>query len=178
VILNAMRALRPVPAAGRLAPAEAALTRRFQEEHEAVRGDIEELRGVADSLDFTAAGEAMTPVRRAYRMLVEEIAPHEQAEERELYPALDRMLGSPGATATMSRAHAEIAHQIRRLGQLLDDIGNEPPDEVDIADLRGFLYGLYAILKLHTTQEDESYLSLAGELPVQHSKARSGSRNS
>ena len=31
---------------------------------------------------------------------------------------------------------------------------------MDIADLRGLLYGLYAILGLHTAQEDESYVSL------------------
>jgi hypothetical protein len=47
-------------------------------------------------------------------MLAEEIGPHEQAEERELYPAMDRRLGAPEATATMSRGHAEIAHQVRR----------------------------------------------------------------
>jgi hypothetical protein len=63
----------------------------------------------------------------------------------------------------MSRAHAEIAHQIRRLGQLLDDIGAGPPDEVDIADLHSLLYGLHAILRLHTAQEDESYLSLGDD---------------
>ena len=63
----------------------------------------------------------------------------------------------------MSRAHAEIAHQIRRLGQLLDDIGAGPPDEVDLADLRALLYGLHAILRLHTAQEDESYLSLGDD---------------
>jgi len=28
-------------------------------------------------------------------------------------------------------------------------------------DLRGILYGLHAILRLHTVQEDETYLSLA-----------------
>lgn len=30
----------------------------------------------------------------------------------------------------------------------------------DLADLRALLYGLHAILRLHTAQEDESYLSL------------------
>ena len=63
----------------------------------------------------------------------------------------------------MSRGHAEIARQIRRLGQLIDDIGDRPPDDADLADLRGLLYGLHAILRLHTAQEDESYLSLASE---------------
>jgi len=105
----------------------------------------------------------MGQVRRVHRLLVSEVSPHEDAEERELYPALDRLFGGTDATATMSRAHAEIAHQIRRLGQLLDDIGAGPPDEVDLADLRALLYGLQAILRLHTAQEDESFLSLGDD---------------
>jgi heavy metal translocating P-type ATPase len=163
VILNALRALRPPRAARRMTPADAALTRRFQGEHEVIRADIEELRATADSLGFTAPDEAMPRVRHAYGLLIDEIGPHEQAEERELYPALDRMLGSPEVTTTMSRGHAEIARQARRLGQLIDDIGSEPPDDADLADLRALLYGLHAILRLHTTQEDESYLSLASD---------------
>jgi hypothetical protein len=82
---------------------------------------------------------------------------------------MDRLLGSQ-ATATMSRTHTEIAHQTRRLGQLIDDIGASPPDAADLADLRALLYGLHAILSLHTAQEDENYLSLgdsqATPLPV------------
>jgi len=163
VILNALRALRPPRAARRMTPADAALTRRFQGEHEVIRADIEELRATADSLGFTTPDEAMARVRHACRLLIDEIGPHEQAEERELYPALDRMLGSPEVTTTMSRGHAEIARQARRLGQLIDDIGSGPPDDADLADLRALLYGLHAILRLHTTQEDESYLSLASE---------------
>jgi hypothetical protein len=61
----------------------------------------------------------------------------------------------------MSRGHVEIAHQIRRLGQILDDIGAEGPDDDDIVELRRLLYGLHAILRLHTVQEEESYLSLS-----------------
>jgi iron-sulfur cluster repair protein YtfE (RIC family) len=148
VILNALRALQPGRAASRMTAADAALTCRFQGEHEVIRADIEELRATADSLGFTTPDEAMARIRRAYRMLAEEIGPHEQAEERELYPALDRMLGSPEVTTTMSRGHAEIAHQARRLGQLIDDIGSEPPDDADLADLRALLYGLHAILRL------------------------------
>ena len=92
---------------------------------------------------------------------------------------MDRVLGGHQATATMSRAHAEITHQIRRLGQLIDDIGPGQPDEADIADLRGLLYGLHAILRLHTAQEDESYLSLAddaGAAPADHHRALAGAR--
>jgi hypothetical protein len=70
--------------------------------------------------------------------------------------------GALGAdpTATMSKAHAEIAYQVARL---IADIGDRTPDEADLGDLRGTLYGLHAILRLHTAQEDEAYLSLGDD---------------
>ena len=158
VILNALRALRPGGDRARLATEDAALTRRFRDEHEAIRAAIDQLRTAADSLGLSSPAEVMALLQRVRRLLVEQIEPHEQAEESELYPALDRLLGGTEPTAAMSRAHAEIAHQIRRLGQLIDDIGDGEPDDADLADLRGMLYGLHAILRLHTAQEDESYL--------------------
>ncbi len=157
VILNALRALRPPAPDVRVTPAYTALTRRFRTEHRAIRADIDQLRATADTLD---APGAMTRVRQAYRMLTGEVWPHEAAEEAELYPSLNRLLGGADPTAPMSRAHAEIAYQIARLGRLIDDIGDRAPDEEDLIDLRGVLYGLHAILRLHTVQEDETYLSL------------------
>src|SRR5215472_14742686 len=163
VILNALRALRPGRRLTRLRDSDATLTRRFQEEHEAIRFSIGQVRAAADALASAPAATAMNQARHAHKLLTSQIGPHEQAEEYELYPAMNRLLGGSAATATMSRAHAEIAHQIRRLGQLIADIGADPPDEVDTADLRSLLYGLHAILLLHTTQEDESYLSLSDD---------------
>ena len=92
--------------------------------------------------------EAMAGVKQAHQLLVNEIGPHEKAEQEQLYPVMDRLLGSSHATAAMSRTHAEIAHQTRRLGQLIDDIGTTEPDAADMADLRALLYGLHAILSL------------------------------
>ena len=166
VILNALRALHPATAGIRLADEDAALTRRFQAEHESIRASIGQLRTAADALGSAPPASAMQQVRRVNELLTGQIGPHEKAEEQELYPALDRLFGSSDVTATMSRAHAEIAHQIRRLGQLLDDIGPGEPDDMDLADLRSLLYGLHAILRLHTAQEDESYLSLGEEAPA------------
>jgi hypothetical protein len=73
---------------------------------------------------------------------------------------LGRITGQRNLAATMSRAHIEIKHQIRRLGQLLEDIEPDGVDIADITELRGILYGLHAILKMHTAQEDEDFLSL------------------
>jgi heavy metal translocating P-type ATPase len=163
VILNALRALRAPSATSRLAAVDAALARRFAGEHAAIRHAIAQVRLAADTLGSALPEQAMVDVANVNRLLVEQVGPHELAEEQELYPAIDRILGGREPTATMSRAHTEIAHQIRRLGQILGEIGAGPPDDADIADLRSLLYGLHAIISLHTTQEDESYLSLGDD---------------
>jgi heavy metal translocating P-type ATPase len=163
VILNALRALRPAPDHLQLDEHDAALAQRFRDEHLAIRATIDRLRATADDLDRLDPAEAITEVREAYRLLLEEVQPHEVAEQEVLYPALDRLLGGSDPTGPMSRAHVEIAHQIRRLGRLLDDIGPEGPDTEDISELRRLLYGLHAVLTLHTAQEEENYLSLADD---------------
>jgi heavy metal translocating P-type ATPase len=166
VILNALRALRPSRAHIHLGDRDVALSRRFQTEHQAIRADIERLRAAADSLERLEPAQAIAEVRQVHQLLSKEVQPHEQAEQEVLYPALDRLLGGSDPTGPMSRAHVEITHQIRRLGQLLDDIGPEGPDNEDITELRRLLYGLHAVLRLHTAQEEESYLSLTDETPL------------
>lgn len=163
VILNALRVLLPTERAVRLRDDEAELAHRFSAEHLAIRADVEQIRQAADALGIESAADAIARAHRVHRVLVEEVLPHEQAENEVLYPALTRVLGGHDPLASMSRAHAEISHLVRRLGTLLDDIESSPPDGADVAELRGLLYGLHAILQLHTAQEDESYLSLADE---------------
>jgi heavy metal translocating P-type ATPase len=163
VILNALRALRDTTSANRLSVEEAALARRFSAEHTTLRPDLARIRDVADHLDVNRPAESVAAVRDVHRFLVEELDPHEQAEDHDLYPVLARVLGGNDPTATMSRAHVEISHLIRRLGRVLDDIGGEGPDADDIIELRRLLYGLHAILQLHFAQEDEGYLSLVDD---------------
>ena len=177
VIFNALRALRGGGTEMRLAEKESALTRRFRDEHRAIRENIDRLHEVADGLGTFERAEAVERIRNVHRMLVEEVQPHEDAEEQVLYPALGRFFGGSDPMGTMSRAHVEITHQIRRLGQFIDDVGPEGLDELDLTELRSMLYGLYAILKLHTAQEEESYLSLAdeaGEMPEASDALRRG----
>ena len=160
VILNALRVLRPRGEVPRLREEEAATLARFSSEHRRIHADIDAIRATADALDGANPQRAVADVRALHEMLVSEILPHEKAEDEILYPAVSRVL-TQDTTTVMSRAHIEIAHQVRRLGCLLDAIGPEGPDGVDIAEIRRLLYGLHAVLRLHTTQEDEDYLSLA-----------------
>jgi soluble P-type ATPase len=161
VILNALRAVRDTTSAHRLNAEEAALARRFRAEHRILQPDLAQIRDVADRLDRAHPAESIALVRDVHRFLVEELDPHEQAEDRDLYPVLARVLGGYDPTATMSRAHVEIAHLIRRVGRILDDVDPAGADDEDIVELRRLLYGLHAILQLHFAQEDEGYLSLA-----------------
>ena len=162
-ILNALRALRSGRTEGRLEAADAALVRRFKAEHSALRPDLEAIRVAADAIGIVPGDRAMAMARDVHHLLVDEVQPHEEAEDAQLYPVLARVLGGADPTGTMSRAHVEIAHLIRRLGRLVDDIGSAEPDDDNLVELRRLLYGLHAILRLHFAQEDEGYLSLADD---------------
>ena len=167
VIVNALRALRDTTSATRLHGDDATLTRRFRAEHTSLGPEVARIRAVADALDRSRPGESLASVHEIYRFLVDDLNPHEEAEDATLYPVVARVLGGSDPTGTMSRAHVEIAHLIRRLGRVLDDLGPDGPDDVDIVELRRLLYGLHAILRLHFAQEDEGYLSLADdEIPI------------
>ena len=163
VILNALRALRDTTSASRLTPDEAEIAQRFSVEHATLRPYLARIRAVADSLDASRPAESLAMLHEVHRFLVDELEPHEEAEDSTLYPTLARVLGGNDPTATMSRAHVEISHLIRRIGRVLDDLDPAGPDEDDIIELRRLLYGLYAVLQLHFAQEDEGYLSLADE---------------
>ena len=102
---------------------DAALTRRFSAEHAALRPDLARIRSVADALDPARPAESLAMAREIHRFLADELGPHEQAEDATLYPVVARVLGGNDPTGTMSRAHVEIAHLIRRVGRVLDDIG-------------------------------------------------------
>ncbi|HKN54468.1 MAG TPA: heavy metal translocating P-type ATPase, partial [Amycolatopsis sp.] len=156
VILNALRALGG-PAAKRGIPA--AMVRRFESEHELLLPARAAVRHAADALAEGATDAADIAVREAWRLLTDQLLPHERAEETELYPALATALGGPEGTMTMSREHAEIARLARRIGRHLTESPDRiQPDQVD--DLRATLYGLDAVLTLHFAQEEEAYFTL------------------
>ncbi|MFJ8942848.1 heavy metal translocating P-type ATPase [Streptomyces sp. NPDC102395] len=162
VILNALRALRTDQATQpALAPAAEALIRRFASEHNDLQDVLEAVHSAADRLSDGPGPQALAAVEEAHRLLADRLLPHEYAEEHELYPALAPALGGTEATATMSRAHTEIerlSHRIATHLQLARAEGGLSAGQLD--DLRACLYGLYTVLRLHFTQEEESYFSL------------------
>jgi heavy metal translocating P-type ATPase len=163
---NALRALRTGAARTTTrppSPAEAALGQRFRGEHRELLGTVERLRSAADRLDAVPPPMAASELAGLRRLLSERLLPHEQAEDTLLYPVVERLVGGDDPTVTMSREHREIAHLVRLLARLLDDLGPGGPEPDDLPELRRVLYALHAILRLHFAQEEEAYLSLLGD---------------
>lgn len=161
VILNALRALRGADTAPVLNAHAEELIRRFSHEHDEMRDDLALFREAAQLLVSGERSEALQTLRRADEFLRHTLLPHARAEDRELYPALAVPLGSPEATATMSRMHAEIdrlAGKLRAHLQAAEAEGRIRDDQID--DLLSCLYGLYALKSLHFVQEEENFFVL------------------
>jgi heavy metal translocating P-type ATPase len=161
VILNALRALGGRDALGlATSPELVALGDRFREEHRQLRPRVQRLRQVADRLDELDHRQALAELEEARRFLVDVVIPHDRAETDTIYPAVARMIGGHDPTATMDRAHSEIERLIRFYDRLIGELPQEGPRPEDHAELRRVLYGLYAILQMHLSQEDEAYFAL------------------
>ncbi|CAM01712.1 P-type E1-E2 ATPase/heavy metal translocating P-type ATPase [Saccharopolyspora erythraea NRRL 2338] len=164
VILNALRALRGGRHEGvAVPPSTESLLHHFATEQEGLRQTLHLVRDSAVLIsESPGSQEALAALRRTQEFLDRELVPHEHAEEKRLYPALAAALGGTEATATMSRMHAEIDRLSRRtathlaLANTREGIGADQKD-----DLLATLYGLYAVLRLHFAQEEESYFTLA-----------------
>jgi heavy metal translocating P-type ATPase len=167
VILNALRALKGNPDVEMdLSAGTEDMLRRFASEHDDLRDTVALLRDAAHRLATGADSAALDALGRANTFLTERLLPHERAEERELYPALARPLGSGEATATMSRTHAEIQRLSDRIAThlaLAEASNGIQQDQVE--DLLACLYGLYTVLRLHFLQEEENYFTLTDDEP-------------
>jgi len=160
VILNALRALTDRRARRRRNPAAVERSRQFRDEHRKMHEDVHRLRRVADRLDQMPPTEARAELGRVNDFLVRDLLPHNREEDATVYPVVAGLIGGEDPTATMGRAHQEIAHLARLFGRLLEEMAPDGPDADDLRELRRVLYGLHATLKLHFAQEDESYLAL------------------
>ena len=162
VILNALRALRDHQVLPPLTRNGIELVRRFAAEHEQMRDDLSILRDTAEQVVGGRLDTATASLGEADDFLRDTLLPHEEAEDTVLYPVLAQPLGSPEATATMSRMHAEIRRLAGRLHshrEVADIAGTVTAEQS--ADLLACLYGLHALLCLHFAQEEEDYFVLA-----------------
>jgi hypothetical protein len=159
-IAIALLALRSPHRPGQpLSEQDLASTAQLQRQHEGVLPTVEHIAAVAD--EFPDQPEDLTAVRALVDELETTLLPHERADDRELIPLIAKRLGSPESVAALHGEHAEIEQQIIRLRRLLTRVDATGCSHTDVVELRRLLYGLYAVLRLHNTQEDESVSALA-----------------
>jgi len=117
------------------------------------------LKTAADQVSEVLSEGAWQDIHQAYEFLAYHLIPHAYAEDQALYPVVQKVMGAPRATATMSRDHVEV-------GQLTAELKAQLPLRAarlsadQAAGLRRVLYGLYTLVKLHFAKEEEIYLPL------------------
>jgi hemerythrin-like domain-containing protein len=132
-------------------------------EHRRMAAGAMALRTTADSIGAVPIADLRAAVGDVLSFLDETLLPHAAAEDEVLYPFVGHLLGSPLATATMHRDHAEVlglTHELSRLHERLCDDGDVVLDDRAANALRRVLYGLFAVITLHLAKEDEIHLPL------------------
>jgi iron-sulfur cluster repair protein YtfE (RIC family) len=108
----------------------AKLTQPLRDEHRELLPHIEELRAVADSIGAALPSQVQEGVTAAHAFLTQHLMPHAHAEEQALYPAIQKAMGAPEATSTMSRDHVAIRELTDELTVLRQSQTGTPPRSV------------------------------------------------
>ncbi len=135
------------------------ITQPLRDEHKELFPHVETLKTAADQVNEVLSERAWKDIQEAYEFLAYHLIPHAYAEEQALYPVVQKVMGAPQATATMSRDHVEVGRLTEELKGLLPDRTTRLSAE-QITGLRRVLYGLYALVKVHFAKEEEIYLPL------------------
>jgi iron-sulfur cluster repair protein YtfE (RIC family) len=139
------------------------LTQPLRDEHKELIPRIEKILEVANSISDTSLEQIRDGVKDVYEFLAYHLIPHAQAEDVALYPVVQKVLGSPDATRTMTRDHVEVGRYIEELAELQEELSPQ-----NFKELQRVLYGLYALVKVHFAKEEEVYLPILDERLSQH----------
>ena len=138
----------------------ATLTQPLRDEHKELFPHIESLRLAGDLISEALTTPAVAGIEEAHNFLTHHLIPHAQAEDKALYPVVQKAMGALQATATMSRDHVEVGRLTEELAALQAQISGPTISPEHARALRRVLYGLYALVKVHFAKEEEIYLPL------------------
>jgi hypothetical protein len=139
----------------------------MREEHERLAGPLARVRAVADQPATLPPAEAVVALGTVENLVREQLLRHEQEDDAQLYPRIERALGGDDPIAAMHRTHREVQELGILLSRMVADLPPDGPDPSAMNEFRRVLYGLDAVLRLHFAQEDELYHGLASTRAVQ-----------
>jgi hemerythrin-like domain-containing protein len=140
------------------------ITQPLREEHRELLKDVEMLRVTADSItEGHLAAATMSGIEVCIDFLVKTVIPHSLAEDRAIYPVLQKLMGSSHSTETMSHDHMVISNLTRELCYLRTLIPELAVTSEQVHSLRRVLYGLHILIKTHIDKEEEHFTPLMEE---------------
>src|SRR5512133_952635 len=93
------------------------ITQPLREEHRELLKDIEILRITADSIsEGNLTPSTLLGVERSFDILMRKVIPHGLAEDKAIYPVIQKLLGSSHCTEPMSHDHMVISNLTNELG--------------------------------------------------------------
>lgn len=95
--------------------------------------------------------------------LAHEFMPNSRAEEFTLYPAVDGVVGSRGATDVMAVQHGAIGEMVEDLMKVVGAASESGSIATYARLMVPLLHGLYAAIRTHLEAEDAVYLALLDE---------------
>ena len=136
------------------------ITQPLRDEHAELLPRVGSLRTAGDAVGASSQTELATKVREAEEFLTGHLIPHAKAEDDVVYPIIDRLLGAPGATRTMTLDHLEVGRLTKLLGEIRARMSTAILTRTQESELRMVLFGLYVLVVLHFHKEEEVYLPL------------------
>ena len=124
-------------------------TEPFRREHEELRSHIDHIRQAAREVEHLDPEQRELLVGRIVEFLRGTLVPHAKAEEEILYPEWAKLLGFADAAVPMVHDHEAIVERVDRLEQAGVD---------DVETLQELLYGLYALISVHSRKEEDIQL--------------------
>ncbi len=136
------------------------LTQPLRDEHKELFPHVDRIRQVAEMIAEAPQSDIRNGVEEVYDFLANHLKPHAEAEEAALYPAVQKVLGSPDATKTMSRDHVEVGAYIAELATIRNGLTDDALTTEQAKALQRVLYGVYGLVKVHFAKEEEVYLPI------------------
>lgn len=148
------------------------LMQPLHDEHHELLPYVEALRTTADAVGTGPVPELRRHIAEAHEFLTQHLLPHAATEEAVLYPAVERVMDCPGATATMRRDHLEIERYTRDLATIHTELSDRDAlPEAALGEIRRVLYGLYALVTAHFAKEEADYIPVLAERLTAHEAA-------
>src|SRR5512141_949505 len=84
------------------------ITQPLRDEHKELMPHVETLRAAGDAIHEELTSADLARIDQATTFLTHHLLPHANAEEKALYPVVQKVMGAKEGTATMSRDHMEV----------------------------------------------------------------------